>query len=194
MPNWCSTEIEIYHDDIKALNALHKKIKEWTSKNYMENGFGHNWLGNIVLGSEIGTVDQGKETDIKCRGTLEYCEVFDNCIRISTETAWVPMLQMWLRIIDKYLPGGQLFYETIESGCGVCCTNKSEFIGMYFLICDDGVDYKYTTIAKLQLISFLQNKCKTNIMNIDILRDMCKKNCEFIDVYEWEYMPAEEWK
>lgn len=193
MPNWCSTEIEIYHNDTKALDALYHKIEEWTNKDYMENGFGHNWLGNIVLGSEIGTVDQGKKSDIRCRGALVYCEVCDHCLKISTETAWSPMLEMWCKVIDKYLPGGQLFYEAFEPGCGVCCTNNTDLIGKYFLDFCDASGGVYDTFSKAELTSFLQKKCGTNIGDINKLCSMCEENCDYIGVHEWEYMPAEEW-
>jgi hypothetical protein len=56
MPNWCSTDVYI-HAKPEELKMLDKKITEWTSKNYCENGFGHKWLGNVCLGSGIMTED-----------------------------------------------------------------------------------------------------------------------------------------
>lgn len=193
MPNWCSTEIEIYHDDIKALNALHKKIKEWTSKNYMENGFGHNWLGNIVLGSGIGTVGKDKDIDIRCRGSLCYLDNCNGYIKISTETAWSPMLEMWCKVINRYLPGGWLYYEAFEPGCGICCTNNADLVGKYLLDFCDASGEIYDTFSKSGMISFLQEKCGADTEDINKLRIMCEKNCDYIGVHEWEYMPAEEW-
>lgn len=195
MPNWCSTEIEIYHDDKKAIDSLYHKIKEWTSRDYMENGAGnYNWLGNVVLGSGVGTVDQNKDTDIRCRGEITLFGKYDGCISISTETAWVPMLQMWLKVIDKYIPGGRLFYEAFEPGCEICCTNNVDIVGMYFLDFYDETDCVFETFSKSYLISFLQDKCKAkNISDIDALRNMCEENCDHISIYKWEYVPAEEW-
>ena len=49
LPNWCYTEYAFYGDDA-AVKRLGSDIRRFISKNYMENGFGKNWLGNIVLG------------------------------------------------------------------------------------------------------------------------------------------------
>lgn len=52
MPNWCTTEIYINHNNKKKeLNKLRDLIKRWTSHNAMKNDFGVSWLGNVVLNS-----------------------------------------------------------------------------------------------------------------------------------------------
>jgi hypothetical protein len=40
MPNWCATKISIRHGDKEKLKALHDKINEWTSENFIDNDFG----------------------------------------------------------------------------------------------------------------------------------------------------------
>ena len=49
MPNWCYTA---YHFQGKEneLKILYDKINEWTSKQFIETGFGDSWLGNILYG------------------------------------------------------------------------------------------------------------------------------------------------
>ena len=74
MPNWCFNRITIYHEDDSKLENLENLIKEWTSKNQKDNGFGKEWLGNIVLASGVGTVDTEPSTDLSCRGRLTYLE------------------------------------------------------------------------------------------------------------------------
>ena len=98
MPNWTITRITINHDDGNKLKEFEKLINEWTSKNYMENGFGLQWLGNIVGNSGIGTIDKNLETDLRCRGSITWIECEGNQLLIDTETAWVPMLKMWIKL------------------------------------------------------------------------------------------------
>ena len=68
MPNWCCNEERITGPREEIL-PLHKKLLEWTSRNYMENGFGHLWLGNIVLGAGFKVDGNGKNY-LHCRGAL----------------------------------------------------------------------------------------------------------------------------
>ena len=62
--------MSIYCENEEKLEKFYHLLEEWTSKNYKENGFGLNWLGNIVGNSGIGTIDAGKESDLRCRGRL----------------------------------------------------------------------------------------------------------------------------
>ena len=43
MPNWCTTKLIINHSDKNELKVFDKLLDQWTSRDYMENGFGHNW-------------------------------------------------------------------------------------------------------------------------------------------------------
>ena len=134
MPNWCNTNIYINYDDEKALKNLYNKIKSWTSKNYADNGFGHGWLGNVVLGAEIGTVDTNPETDISCRGDIEYIDCTNSQITICTETAWSPMLELWIKVIEKYLPDAELIYDACELGNELYATNDPCLVGKYNIL------------------------------------------------------------
>lgn len=106
MPNWCWTNI-IFHGHKNELQDLRSHIEKWTSENLELNGFGTNWLGNIVYGAGLGDrIDNGQNNRIRCRGSLVYMsEVLvytdeDSELMIRTETAWTPMVRMWDEIFN----------------------------------------------------------------------------------------------
>ena len=118
MANWCITEYWL-HGPKDELNNLKDKILEWTSKNYMENGFGENWLGNIVLGGGLETVEAIRNggNGIPCRGTFcDDIDIDDDYLCFNTETAWAPMPEMWFKIIEKFAPHCTCHYLAIEPG------------------------------------------------------------------------------
>lgn len=194
MPNWCYTNITISHETETEIEKLGKLIDEWTSKDYMENGFGHDWLGNVVLGSGVGTVDTDAKTDLRCRGSITYREVNGNQITMSTETAWAPMLKMWLKIIDKYLPGAELIYSAEEFGCGICTTNDPDLVGKYVIdywgdknIESDWEAKEETAVELLQII------LDTTETNIEKLIAMAEKYDSDVSVHKWLYFKPELW-
>lgn len=129
LPNWCYTEYAFYGDDA-AVKRLGNDIRRFISKNYMENGFGKNWLGNIVLG--YGFSYEG--SSFTFRGSITELEENDGVLYIATETAWGPMTEMWDAIFDKHFqsddgenhinyvfraeePGNGVYINTDTKGC-----------------------------------------------------------------------------
>lgn len=196
MPNWCMTRISIESNNEEGLENLYKLIEEWTSKNYMENSFGTNWLGNIVLGAGIGTVDAGKDTDVRCRGAL--CDldiVSSNQLYIQTETAWVPMLAMWTKVIYKYLPGASLIYESDEEAD--FATNDPELIGKFIIdswdIDDVESDWEASKDKVVEILQGLLDTAETDIDNLirifynsDISDKMSVHRWTYVDVCEFD--------
>lgn len=133
MPNWCSTMICIQHEDVNKLKQLESRIDEWCENSSFESDFGKYWLGNVVIGSKIGTVDEGKAIDLNCRGQIEWIETSKtgNTLRIDTLTAWVPMLKMWKRLVDEYLPDAEIIYACEETGEGIFLTNDPVLVDTY---------------------------------------------------------------
>lgn len=198
MPNWCFTDITIYHEDENALEDFNIKLDKWISKDYMENGFGHKWLGNIVGNSGIGTIDMGENTDIRCRGLLLDNDLCDNRLHIQTETAWTPMLLMWAKLIDKYLPGAELIFSAEEGGCGLYVTNDPDLEGKYVIDCFDYDKYKIendSEVSEKYVKEVLQQLLNTTETDIDKLMDLFKKS-DFTDgiyINKWEHSDISEW-
>ena len=193
MPNWCSTKIIISHESENKLIAFNKLLDKWTSKDYMPNGFGHSWLGNIVLGSEIGTVDEDPNTDIRCRGWISYKDLYANELTIDTETAWAPMLHMWIRLVDKYLPDATIIYNAEEPGCGIYDTNDEDLIGKYILDSwDDNVESDYE-MEEETLIRELQRIIGTTETDINKLIKMTEDDDYDFSIHKWEYKNINEW-
>lgn len=126
MPNWCFTQM-IFHGEKEEINDFHKKIEEWTSKNFEENGFGVNWLGNVLHGAGLGHRIDSVTHGLRCRGDITFLgevDTFKNsneaCFNLDTETAWCPMILMWSEVIKA------MNYKTVnfsymaeEPGCEI---------------------------------------------------------------------------
>lgn len=190
MPNWCCTNMHIYCDDTEKLNNLNSLIDEWTSKDYMDNGFGHHWLGNIVLGSGVGTVDTNKETDLRCRGTLLYKDICGGELIIETETAWSPMMEMWTKIVDKYLPNADLFYTAEEPGCGIFYTNDPDYVDKYVIDSwNENIESNWEA-SEENVRELLQELLETDETDVKKLIDMFYYSDleEDISINQWEYV------
>lgn len=195
MPNWCNTNIYINYDDEKALKNLYNKIKYWTSKNYADNGFGYGWLGNVVLGAEIGTVDTNPETDISCRGDIEYIDCTNSQITICTETAWSPMLELWIKVIEKYLPDAELIYDACELGNELYATNDPCLVGKYNIDPFDYNELEYIYDATEEtVVGILQELLHTDKTNVDVLFQMLDDSdyAGDISIQKWEYVEPNE--
>ena len=197
MPNWCTTRITINHDDENKLKEFEKLINEWTSKNYMENGFGLQWLGNIVGNSGIGTIDKNLETDLRCRGSITWIECDDYQLLIDTETAWVPMLKMWVKLLEKYLPDAELIYSAEECGMGIYSTNDPCLKDCYIMDCYDMEDIESDWEASEETVrKILQELLKTDETDVEKLIELLNDS-EYGDkmiVHKWEYDDISVWE
>lgn len=213
MPNWCYTNITMsgQPDNVKWLRD---KVEEWTSENLYENGFGKNWLGNIVIGAELASYDEicnGDPNKIEqppnCRGSLVYMDIdSDNTsLTISTETAWTPKMNMWRMINDQYNLGLEIIYYAEEPGIGIFVSNDPTEVGYYLVnvyepdekivavIGDDGF---YEHCTEDYVVSILQRILDVNITDINRLLSLFEESdysccmsihtIEYADVEEWE--------
>lgn len=191
MPNWCITYIDIKHNDYQKLEELYDKIQEWTSNNYRENGFGTTWLGNVVLGSGVGTIDAGTETDFRCRGSLVWSELHECSINLVTETAWVPMIKMWQAVVDKYLPDAELFYLGDECGCGIYWTNNPKYVDRYSI---DPYDFDsmepQTNWSEEETSMFLRQLLITEERDINKLLNMFYESewSDRMGIHKWNFV------
>lgn len=197
MPNWCFTEIKIIHNDESKLKSLEELISKCLSANYQETDFGLAWLGNIVGNAKIGTVDENKPTDLRCRGSVIEHWLEDNALYIITETAWEPQLKMWLKLIEAYLPGAGLIYSAEECGCGLYSTNDADLQGKYIFDPFDMPKSEIETEATEQhIVGTLQNLLSTQENNIDVLIAMLNHSdySDRIAVHKWENISEYEWE
>lgn len=195
MPNWCSTRITINHESESELKNLEALINACMEKNYMKNGFGLDWLGNIVGNAGIGTIDIGKETDLRCRGRLNYMELYDNQLIVDTETAWVPMLKMWAKLLDKYLPDAEIIYNAEEPGCCIYATNDPDLINLYIIDSwNEDIESNWKA-NESKVINVLQKLLKTEETDINKLLEIFNKSDEDYDISinKWEFIEIEEW-
>ena len=123
MPNWCKT-VYFFTGNPSELNSLYTKIKDWTSEEKHPSDFGATWLGNIAIGAGLN----GEE--ISCRGTLDSLNVEEQdgqpVLRLETETAWVPMNELWNALLQKIGNHCCYFYFAEEPGLAVYETNDTE--------------------------------------------------------------------
>lgn len=126
MPNWCFTQM-IFHGEKEEIKDFHSKIEEWTSKNYQENGFGVNWLGNVLHGAGLGHRIDSNADHLRCRGDITFLgpvETFKDSteaiFNLDTETAWCPMTLMWSEVISAMCYKSIGFsYSAEEPGCEI---------------------------------------------------------------------------
>ena len=194
MPNWCCTNIKISCNEEKEARKLFESLEKWTSKNYKENGFGKSWLGNVVLGSGIGTVDTDEKTDIHCRGSITYMDIEDKDVLLTTETAWVPMLSIFYGILSKYDIDADIIYTAEEPGCLIYATNDPDLIGKFHVYVyeeEDEALKKYIDAHdgnsfdadKEEITEMLQYLLKTNETNLDKLLE--KRYGNYVSINEW---------
>ena len=135
MPNWCNTNIIISGKSKKEECDFYQNLIMWVKEPCIENGFGTNWLGNVVERSGIAKWDVligDFIPTVKCRGCILNLNIDNSGISLQTETAWVPMIKMWKDICDKYFPSGyDIVYWAEEPGCDVYETNDYMYENSY---------------------------------------------------------------
>ncbi len=124
MPNWCFSSY-VLEGDKKEIRTLNKTLDRLLSRKTpaIENGFGKNWLGCLV--NALG----GDWQKIYCRGTWENKELTENVLRLTTETAWGPMNEVFNFIREKF-PSIKYYFASEEEGMEEYFTNDVE--GKYF--------------------------------------------------------------
>lgn len=128
MPNWCNTSMTI--EGPKAeIESIHRKIKEWTSRNYVENDFGKNWLGNIVVGAGFSY------KLLACRGLISFMDEEITTrqdepgiyyFQVQYESAWTDINGTWETILERHAPNCEIYYVAEELGNEYFVTNDRD--------------------------------------------------------------------
>lgn len=113
MSNWCFTKI-IFHGEKNEIKDFYEKIEKWTAEPLRPNDFKEDWLGNILIGAGLGDRINSETHSLRCRGWITYTEYDEEnadegeaFLYVDTETAWCPMMLMWVAVLDV------LMYDTI---------------------------------------------------------------------------------
>ena len=206
MPNWCSTNIEFSGPE-KDIKKLYEFIDNKNGEQVpnIKTDFGARWLGYYLL--RVGLSDEryscrGSVTDLNKISTTGNVSKF----QIQTETAWGPMIQMWLAIIQKLeLSGIQITYSAVEPGCEVYQTNDPEKVRLYVvdLYDEDEIDKKI--VDALGFDGFqddvTEERLREGLLEVFPGEDnlsteaLLKKLDELIGeslIRKWNYIPAEE--
>lgn len=218
MPNWCFTQM-IFHGIKSEMEDFNKKLEEFTSKNYMENGFGVSWLGNVVCGAGLGDRVDCKNPDnrLRCRGNITYIGDLgyfedyepdqDVCFQLDTNTAWGPMVKMWIEVIKAlgYKTIG-FSYQSEECGMALYQTYDpyGEFDDKYYVDCffdgDDQDDDKLIAFDDIRyyatdeyLVERLQRLLEIEETDITTLIDKAenypfKSEDSYIQVHKYEIL------
>ena len=139
MPNWCYTNISFNSENKNNLKKLYNFIEKATSNKskYADvSDFGSNWLGNVLLECDLMTLDDVKNNTVpcRCRGSIIYVDITDDQVIVDTETAWVPMMQVWHKVVEKLnLDDVDIIYTAEEPGCELYWTNDPTIVGTYIL-------------------------------------------------------------
>lgn len=202
MPNWCSTNVIIRHNDKKSLEGLYNKIKEWTSKDYYENGFGNSWLGNIVGNSGIAEWDEkgngfynADGEFISCRGLITSCDCHGE-INIWQDDAWSPNLKLWGLVLEKYLPDAKLIYTGEEPGCGLYVTNNPDIEGLYCIdIFDPPENFEYESMYEAEeddVVEVCQKILGTDETDLEKLLERVKNDIDYLVINQWRHCDVED--
>ena len=138
MPNWCLSHIVISNDK-KVIENLHKHFKSAMEKT--DGEYQKNWLGNLLL--YIG--EDVNDSAPRCRGWVEgysYNPPIGKLYNVAsldvyTETAWVPMLQVFVKFINKYAPDSDISFCAEEPGCELYWRNDTTWEEYYVEIYEE---------------------------------------------------------
>ena len=168
MPNWCSS-CYCFDGPPVLIDHFEEHIIEFTSTTRVKNGFGNNWLGNIVDGFGI---DWEK---VHCRGEMSFICKDEDGLFVDTFTAWVPMPEMWDAIIEKHYsdtsgrPLINYVYISEEPGCCLYINtdDTGEIFRSRYILDDFEEDVSYYSADETEiLISELNGYLKEEGLHI----------------------------
>lgn len=141
MPNWCTTDF-VFIGLRNKIEEFKSTLERYTSKNCIENDFGNNWLGNIVI-------NEGKDFNcIRCRGEITFIEDIyedpDNeenaILELQTWTAWEPYFNVFNLVLRRF-PSIKYYFYSEEPGGELYLTNDPEM--NYFDLEQDRINHGY---------------------------------------------------
>lgn len=128
MPNWCfsSYAAEGPKDQIQKLYDMMTSLAAMPAPGLIENGFGSNWLGNLVMAMGVNPLEQN---NFRCRGSFSNLDLCNGVLTFDTETAWCEADDT-RRLIEEKFPGVHLYFIAEEFAMEYWVTN--DLNGKYF--------------------------------------------------------------
>lgn len=154
MANVCFTSYRL-HGPKEELQFLCEKLNDWTKQNYIKNGYGRRWLGNVLIGCLIHTgactgdaaeAEYRRRKELTRKGTaanemagsepVDWPEDFrgnfiddpyieNDELIFETETAWSDKTEALEWVIKKLGLSVKCWYLSEEFANGVYCTNDT---------------------------------------------------------------------
>ena len=217
MPNWCTNRIK-FTGNYESINKLYKFIHDQINIPFIHEAYRYNkntFLGTFLERAGLdsnnfhhrGQIIEWPAPPKACDDTKDNYE-----ITIYTESAWVPMIAMWLAIIKKISPDLQLFYASRECGMRIYQSNDPDYIDN--LIVDTWISSPDTIPAEVHGTMFGENYFNDNVSQdtlkkellkifpnetaestsdlIAMLRGLDFNDDNFISINQWDYVEAHE--
>ena len=115
MANDCMTLYTIISKDKDSLEHLIEAFEKARGITAVENDFGPGWIGNVL--SYLG-LSEKEVLDSPCKGTIDVDHTIDfdeetksYNIQVFSETAWEPMPDAVIKMVEKYAPGSKILYS-----------------------------------------------------------------------------------
>lgn len=198
----CYTTLEMYCTDRYAAEQIANTIKGWAHNiPGAKNDFGDGWLGNILINAGICTYEQlenaheyNKPTTPKCRGKLVEPVMSDgNVVQIYTETIHEPMLQMWVKIVEKWFPEVEkMLYVAEIDDEGLLFTNDPELAGLWFMEFHDTYKDIEASFTADELIKLMQEKTGSTSEDMYELMEEMKEIDEDFLCHQFEFVSIED--
>lgn len=184
----CFTSVEIKMPKKNTAKRLYNLILDW-------------------LGDEQGAISaivakcgvSGLDIPESYRGTIKYLDYDDELVTFTMDTPWVPVLSIWLKIIDKYAPEAKLYYESWEPINQLCVTNRRDNTDFYYVEYHDGGLGEYSCsqaramqIAVSGILSAIPDYSFEGKDDDDIV-EFANQIDAGVTIKKWRYVPADEW-
>ena len=205
MSHWCYTKIDININDSdkekKKIKKLFNLLDNWMHNEDNNTNFKGTWLGDIIRLSKIGTVNTNLDTDLKCEGCLTEIELDESetTMFLVTETVNEPILKLWKKLINKYLPTAEIIYTAEEYNTELYLTNETYLIDKYYIDVWDNEELPVLIesnieATKEEVIDILKKLLQTEENEINTLLDNLRKSKYGPDllIHHWKFKNLDE--
>jgi hypothetical protein len=199
MPNWCSNYVRIICKSNEDAQKVSETLCKWMDADEdNDTDFGKKWLGKFLIQAGVVDRDSINSVNIGCRGWVDWIEPDFNEVRVETQTAWGPQINMWKLIADKHWPGvvKEILYDAVEPGSEIYWTNDPDLLNEpHYIVRADELDQD--PLAESDLTDYLTDLLRRNGIEPDktdpeSLQEEVKKCGIDMEINKYEYVDIEE--